>query len=304
VNVKEKFFQHWHDMVTIDPQRTPTSKLIALMQGVISPRPIAFVSSVDLDGKVNLSPFSFFNMVSANPPILVFSPSRRVRDNTTKHTYQNVLEVPEVVINIVNYAMVQQASLASTEYAKGVNEFMKAGFTEVVSEKVKPPRVAESPAAFECKVNQVVSLGSEGGAGNLVICEVLLAHFKEEIFDEAKNIDPFKIDTVARMGGDWYCRAQGDAIFKVPKPLDKTGIGVDQIPDHIRWSKILTGNDLGMLGNIEQLPDLKSIKDYSALPEVMQAINEGEEGIHKLARKYLETGRVEDAWKILLSAKK
>jgi flavin reductase (DIM6/NTAB) family NADH-FMN oxidoreductase RutF len=291
-------------MITIDPKTTPVPRLMGLMQGTISPRPIAFVSSIDKDGKINLSPFSFFNMVSINPPILIFSPSRRVRDNTTKHTYENVLEVPEVVINIVNYPMVQQTSLASTEYAKGVNEFIKAGFTPVNSQSVKPPRVAESPAAFECKVNQIISLGKEGGAGNLVICEVLLAHFKDEIFDESKYIDPFKIDTVARMGGDWYCRAQGNAVFKVTKPLDKTGIGVDQIPEHIRLSKILTGNDLGVLGNVEQLPSEQSIADFSNLPEVMQAIKEGEERVHKLAQKFLDAGSVEDAWKVLLSEKK
>jgi flavin reductase (DIM6/NTAB) family NADH-FMN oxidoreductase RutF len=289
-------------MITIDPCDVTPARMIALMQGAISPRPIAFVSSIDRDGNVNLSPFSFFNMVSVNPPILVFSPSRRVRDNTTKHTYENILQVPEVVINVVNYAMVQQASLASTEYAKGVNEFIKAGFTEVASEKVKPPRVGESPASFECKVNQVIQLGTEGGAGNLVICEVLLAHFKKEIFDlETKMIDPFKLDSVARMGGDFYCRANGEAIFKVPKPLDKTGIGVDQIPERIRKSKILTGNDLGMLGNIESLPSESMIADFAALPSVQNAIDLSEEALHLLAKKYLDEGRIEDAWKVLLS---
>jgi len=289
-------------MITIDPHDITPARMIALMQGSISPRPIAFVSSIDKEGNVNLSPFSFFNMVSANPPILVFSPSRRVRDNTTKHTYENILQVPEVVINVVNYAMVQQTSLASTEYAKGVNEFVKAGFTEVASEKVKPPRVAESPVSFECKVNQVIQLGTEGGAGNLMICEVLLAHFKKEIFDlETKMIDPFKLDSVARMGGDFYCRANGEAIFKVPKPLDKTGIGVDQIPERIRNSKILTGNDLGMLGNVERLPTESMIADFAALPFVQNAIASGEEALHVLAKKYLDEGRVEEAWKILLS---
>lgn len=289
-------------MITIDPHDVTAARMIALMQGAISPRPIAFVSSTDKDGNVNLSPFSFFNMVSANPPVLVFSPSRRVRDNTTKHTYENILQVPEVVINVVNYEMVQQTSLASTEYERGVNEFIKAGFTEVASEKVKPPRVGESPASFECKVNQVIPLGTKGGAGNLVICEVLLAHFKKEIFDlEAKMIDPFKLDSVARMGGDFYCRANGDAVFKVPKPLDITGMGVDRIPERIRKSKILTGNDLGMLGNVERLPSEDAIADFRALPSVQNAITLGEEALHALAKKYLDEGRVEDAWSVLLA---
>ena len=226
-------------MLTIDPKEIAVPKMHGYLLGAVAPRPIAFASTVDKDGNVNLSPFSFFNVFSANPPILVFSPARRGRDNTTKHTYENVLEVPEVVINIVNYDMVQQASLSSTEYDKGVNEFIKSGLTPVASERVKPPRVGESPVSFECKVNEVVSLGPNGGAGNLVICEVLLVHIKEEVLDEEGRIDPVKLDAVARMGGDYYCRAQGDALFTVPKPLATKGIGVDQIPAPIRNSKIL-----------------------------------------------------------------
>jgi flavin reductase (DIM6/NTAB) family NADH-FMN oxidoreductase RutF len=286
--------------MVIDPKTIPVSKLQGYLQSTVSPRPIAFVSSVDREGKVNLSPFSFFNMFSMNPPILVFSPSRRVRDNTTKHTLQNVLEVPEVVINIVSHRMVQQASLASVEFPKGVNEFYKAGFTEVPSERVKPPRVGESPASFECKVNQVIPLGSEGGAGNLVVCEVVLAHFNDEIFDESGKVDPNKIDAVARMGGDYYCRAQGDNIFTVPKPNDKLSIGYDQIPESIRNSKILTGNDLGMLASVERLPDQESIQLFmSNNPDIQPAIKD-EALQHKLAKKYLDSGRVLEAWKILL----
>lgn len=287
-------------MITIDPKSIPVQKLQGYLQGTVSPRPIAFVSSVDSEGLVNLSPFSFFNMFSMNPPILVFSPSRRVRDNSTKHTLQNVLEVPEVVINIVSYDMVEKASLASCDFAKGTNEFIKAGFTELTSVKVKPPRVAESPVSFECKVNQVIPLGSEGGAGNLVICEVVLMHIKEEMFDSEGKINPHKIDAVARMGGDYYCRAFGENIFTVPKPNEKIGIGFDQIPEHIKNSKVLTGNDLGRLANIEKLPDPESIKIFKSNSDWLLASQHGDEAIHRLAQHYLEEGRVEDAWKVLL----
>lgn len=286
-------------MLTIDPKETPLPKMHAYLQGVIAPRPIAFASTVDKEGNINLSPFSFFNLFSSNPPILIFSPSRRGRDNTTKHTYENVLEVPEVVINIVNFDMVQQASLSSIEYAKGVNEFVKSGLTPVPSQRIKPPRVGESPAAFECKVNEVIRLGDQGGAGNLVICEVLLAHFKEEILDEEGRVDVEKVDTVGRMGGDYYCRAYGDALFTVPKPNTKIGIGYDQIPERIRKSKVLTGNDLGQLGNIEKLPANDDV-NLKSRPEVQEALKRGEESLHRLAQLYLKQGQLEDAWRILL----
>jgi flavin reductase (DIM6/NTAB) family NADH-FMN oxidoreductase RutF len=269
--------------------------------GSVTPRPIAFASTIDRDGNVNLSPFSFFNCFGMNPPLLIFSPARRVRDNTTKHTYENVLEVPEVVINVVNYSMVQQTSLASTEYPKGVNEFLKSGFTEVKSERVKPPRVAESPVAWECKVRDVIKTGDQGGAGNLVICEILLMHIREDLLDAEGKIDQQKIDTVARLGGDWYCRVHGDALFKVPKPIDRTGIGIDQIPHHIRWSKVLTGNDLGMLANVEQLPGVLSRADLAEKPEIMAALQAGDESVHRLAQRLLREGRVEDAWQVLMA---
>jgi flavin reductase (DIM6/NTAB) family NADH-FMN oxidoreductase RutF len=287
-------------MVRIDPGIMTIPKLQGFLQGTIGPRPIAFVSSIDLNGSVNLSPFSFFNMFSMNPPILIFSPSRRVRDNSTKHTLQNVLEVPEVVISAVAYNMVERASLASSDYPKGTNEFVKAGFTEVKSEKVKPPRVGESPVSFECKVNQVMPLGTEGGAGNLVICEVLLIHIREDILDEAGKIDPYKLDAVARMGGDYYCRAQGDAIFKVPKPNEKVGIGYEQIPLHVRNSSVLTGNDLGRLGNVEKLPGSESVRLFQSSDEWLAVLAGGEEIIHRTAQKLLAEGRVEEAWKLLL----
>jgi flavin reductase (DIM6/NTAB) family NADH-FMN oxidoreductase RutF len=286
-------------MITIDPKSIPVPKLQAYLQGTVSPRPIAFVSSVDANGLVNLSPFSFFNMFSMNPPILVFSPSRRVRDNTTKHTLQNVLEVPEVVINVVSYEMVEKASLASCDFPKGTSEFVKAGFTELPSVKVKPPRVAESPVSFECKVKQVIPLGSEGGAGNLVICEVILLHLKEEIVDAEGKVNPHKLDAVARMGGDYYCRAFGESVFTVPKPNEKIGIGFDQIPEQIKNSLVLTGNDLGRLGNIEKLPDPESVKLFKANPDWLSAHKISEEAVHRLAQHYLREGRVEDAWKTL-----
>lgn len=280
-------------MLTVDPKEVSVPKMHGYLLGAVVPRPIAFASTVDKEGNINLSPFSFFNIFSANPPILVFSPSRRGRDNTTKHTYENVLEVPEVVINIVNYNIVQQASLSSTEYDKGVNEFIKSGLTPVASERIKPPRVGESPVSFECKVNEVISLGSNGGAGNLVICEVLLAHIKQEVLDEEGRIDPVKLDAVARMGGNYYCRAQGDAIFTVPKPLTTKGIGVDQIPMAIRNSKVLTGNDLGILGNVERLPAKGS------LDEVIEYA--GTNAVHTQAQKLLNEGKVESAWRLLLT---
>jgi len=284
----------------IDPKELPIPKLQAYLQGAVSPRPIAFVSSIDKEGKVNLSPFSFFNLFSMNPPVLVFSPSRRVRDNTTKHTLQNVLEVPEVVISIVSYSMVEQTSLASCEFPKGVNEFAKSGFTEVQSRKVKPPRVAESPVSFECKVNQVLPLGQEGGAGNLVICEVLLMHIHNEILGSDGFIDPNKIDAVARMGQDYYCRASGENVFTVPKPNVKIGIGFDQIPSRIRNSNILTGNDLGRLGNIETLPMQAEVDNFQSTEVWEAAAKKGADEIHRLAQSYLSAGKVEEAWKVLL----
>jgi flavin reductase (DIM6/NTAB) family NADH-FMN oxidoreductase RutF len=287
----------------INPKDLSVPKLQGYLQGAVAPRPIAFVSSMDKEGKINLSPFSFFNMFSMNPPILIFSPSRRVRNNSTKHTLQNIQEVPEVVINIVNYNMVQQTSLASCEFPKGTSEFIKAGLTEVTSTYVKPPRVGESPVSFECKVNQVIPLGTEGGAGNLVICEVLLMHIKDEVLDKEGRIDPFKMDAVARMGYNYYSRAQGESIFEVPKPNEKLGIGFDQLPDKIKNSSVLTGNDLGQLANIEKLPDTKSIEDYASMPDIKLASSYGEVALHKLAQGYLKEGKTEEAWKVLLSGK-
>jgi flavin reductase (DIM6/NTAB) family NADH-FMN oxidoreductase RutF len=275
-------------MLTINPKEIPFAKMHSYLLGAVTPRPIAFASTIDSHGNVNLSPFSFFNCFGANPPILIFSPARRGRDNTTKHSYENVREIPEVVINVVNYNMVQQTSLASTEYPKGVNEFVKAGFTEAASTMVKPPRVAEAPVAMECKVLQIIQTGDQGAAGNLVICEIVMMHINESILDAEGKIDPWKLDAVARLGGDYYCRVQGDMIFKVPKPLDKIGIGIDQLPERIRNSKVLTGNDLGMLANIAKLPELPLVGTID------------ENLAHEKAHALLQKGLVDDAWKVLM----
>ena len=277
------------------------------MLGAIAPRPIAFASTVDKNGNPNLSPFSFFNAFGSKPPVVAFSPARRVRDNTIKHTLENIYETNEVVINAVNYAMVQQASLASCEYPKGVNEFVKAGFTPVESEIVKPYRVKESPVQMECRVLQVVETGNEGGAANIIICEILLMHIADDILDENNKINPHKIDLVARMGADNYCRASGNAVFKVPKPNLKLGIGFDNIPSGILNSTILTGNDLGKLGNAERLPTAEEIEKFSRLPEIIKIIDsikseksESESSVHIAAKKFLDENKPEEAWKLLL----
>lgn len=294
-------------MISIEPGSIAVPKLHGYLLGAVGPRPIALASTIDDQGRPNLAPFSFFNVFSANPPIMVFSPARRGRDNTTKHTYHNVKGIDEVVINVVSYSMVQQTSLASTEYAEGINEFEKAGFTPIASEKIAPFRVAESPVQFECKVREVIELGSEGGAGNLVISEVVKIHINESVLNEEGVIDQQKIDTVGRMGGNYYCRAHGSALFEVAKPLRNLGIGVDQIPSDIRNSKVLTGNDLGQLGNVEELPDETTVNEYrltelsDLFMELEDAPGKLEHKLHELAHTMLENGRVEDAWKTLLS---
>jgi len=249
-------------MIKIDPFQIPVPRLHQILLGTVAPRPIALASTIDSQGRPNLSPFSFFNVFGVNPTTLIFSPSRRGRDNTVKHTYENLKEVPEVVINMVNYSMVEQVSLASTEYPKGVNEFEKSGLTPVPAEKVKPFRVKESPVQFECYVRQIIETGVQGGAGNLVICEIMLIHLQDDLFLETGIVDPDKIDLVARMGGDYYCRASGHAVFKVEKPLQKLGIGIDNLPAIIRNSSHLSGNDLGKLGNIEVLPSTPELRTF------------------------------------------
>jgi flavin reductase (DIM6/NTAB) family NADH-FMN oxidoreductase RutF len=289
-------------MATFTPNTLSTSKLHGYLLSAVAPRPIAFASTVDADGNVNLSPFSFFNVFSANPPILIFSPARRVRDNTTKHTLHNVEAVKEVVINVVNYDLVHQMSLASTAYAATVNEFEKAGLTMLASEVVKPFRVAESPIQFECKVNDIIKLGTEGGAGNLVICEVVKFHIEDEFLNDDDTINQKKLDLVARAGGSFYSRAN-KGFFEIPKPVSNLGIGVDAFPSHIKNSMILTGNNLGMLGNVEALPTQQEVDAFvedlgSRYPKIKEASHREK---HKLARKYLSYGDVQSAWKILLS---
>jgi flavin reductase (DIM6/NTAB) family NADH-FMN oxidoreductase RutF len=276
----------------------------AYLQHAVAPRPICFASTVDKEGDVNLSPFSFFNLFSSNPPIVVFSPARRVRDNTTKHTLQNVEEVAEVVINIVDYDMVQQTSLASCEYPKGTSEFVKAGFAEEKATMVQPPMVREAKIKLECKVIEVKPLGKEGGAGNLVICEVLCMHIDDAILDEKKMIDQTKLQLVARLGGDWYCRVNESNLFKVAKPNTQLGIGVDALPVAIRTSKYLTGNHLGQLGNVHQMPVIDPAFADEKLKNIIlyYAINPAdmEKELHLYAAKLLDAGKVEEAWQVLL----
>lgn len=290
----------------IDPKDVETRVLHGHLLSAVAPRPIALVSTVDNEGNVNLSPYSFFNVFSANPPMAIFSPARRVRNNTTKDTLTNAEETAEVVINIVSYDMVQQTSLSSTEYETGVNEFVKAGLTELPSEIVRAPRVAESPVQLECKVREVVHLGDHGGAGNLVIAEIVMMHINEAVLGEDGNIDQHKIDTVGRLGKNWYVRASGDALFEVEKPLATLGIGVDQIPKRIRESYILSGNDLGKLGNVEKLPSDAEIEEFSRhhkIESIMSSTTDGlerREMLHHYAKELLEEGKVEKAWKALL----
>jgi flavin reductase (DIM6/NTAB) family NADH-FMN oxidoreductase RutF len=289
-------------MISLNPQDLTTGKLHGYLLSAIAPRPIAFASTIDSEGNPNLSPFSFFNVFSANPPILIFSPARRVRDNTTKHTLENVENVKEVVINVVNYDLVHQMSLTSTEYPEAVNEFEKAGLTMLASDKIKPFRVAESPVQFECKVNEVVCLGDEGGAGNLVICEVVKLHIAKEVMNKDNTINQEALDLVARAGGSYYSRAS-KSFFEIPKPLKTMGIGVDSMPDHVKNSMILTGNNLGMLANVEALPNEDDVALFIAniserYTDIKSASHREK---HKLAQNYLSYGDVESAWKLLLS---
>jgi len=289
-------------MISIDPKEIPTAKLQGYLQGSVGPRPIAFASTVDKDGNPNLSPFSFFNLFSANPPILVFSPSRRVRDNTIKHTLINVEATREVVINVVSFDMVQQTSLSSTEYGDGVNEFLKAGFTAIPSDLVKPFRVKESPVQFECKIQEIISLGTEGGAGNLIICEVIKMHIDERILDENGGIDQHKIDLVSRLGGNWYSRSNA-GLFEVEKPLTTLGIGIDNIPDFVKQSAVFDGNDLGKLGNVEALPTFEEIDIFVKANFAVKGVlsSDDQEKVHLKAKEYLDNNDVISAWKMLLS---
>lgn len=294
-------------MRSIDPKSLPIPQLHGYLLGAVGPRPIAFASTIDKNGISNLAPFSFFNVFSANPPIMVFSPARSGRTNTTKDTYNNVKEVPEVVINVVNYDLVHQMSLASSPYDPGTDEFEKTGLTPLASETIQPFRVAESPVQFECKVNEVIELGDGGGAGNLVICEVTRIHINDEVLDQDGKIDQHKIDLVSRMGGNWYCRADKTSMFEITKPIVTKGIGVDAIPEDIRLSTILTGNDLGQLGGIEELPNETDVNDYKLLElsDLFVSLEDKqaalEIALHQRAKELLTENKLEEAWKTLLS---
>ncbi len=292
---------------TINPEQLSVGERQKLLATAIAPRPICFASTISADGTVNLSPFSYFNVFSGTPPVMVFSPVRRGRDGTTKHTHLNIQEVPEVVINVVSYAMVEQMSLASAEYDRGVNEFTKSGFTEIPSDTVRPPRVAETPVAFECTVDDVIELGDGGGAGNLVIARVQLMHINREFLDRDENLDPELLDLVGRMGGSWYVRASGSSMFEIPKPLRNLGIGVDQLPEAVRNSPVLTGNNLGRLGNLAALPDSRAIeeaRDSEAFTSLIRRYSGDEltQKVHEYARQLIDEGESDKALAILMAA--
>ena len=284
-------------MIQINPKDYGYSKLDKIILGGVTPRPIALASTIDKDGNPNLSPFSCFNTFGVNPTTLIFSPSRRGRDNTTKHTFENLKEVPEVVINAVTYAMVQQTSLSSTEYPKGVNEFLKSGLTPIESVSVRPFRVMESPFQLECKVRDIIETSGLPGSANLVICEAVTIHVDEKILDENGIIDPQKLDIVGRLGSNYYVRASGDAVFTVTKPLTTIGIGVDSLPQSVRLSRVLTGNDLGILGNIENLPSGDELKHVS-IPSYLTG---SQEKIHLYAKELIAHGKIEEALRVLMA---
>ncbi len=296
-------------MKSFDLKELPSKEAHGHLLAAVGPRPIAFASTIDSEGNANLSPFSYFNVFSSNPPVLIFSPARRVRNNTTKDTLHNAESTREVVINVVNFDIVQQMSLASTEYETGTNEFIKAGLTPIESDLVAPFRVKESPVQFECKVTDIVALGDEGGAGNLIMCEVLRMHVDEDMFNDKGITDSTKLDLVARMGGDWYCRASGDALFEVEKPILTKGIGIDQIPPRIRNSVFLNGNDLGKLGNIERLPNQQELEEFAENYRIKEIFNsssdgmEAREALHQYAKELLDNNKVIKAWKALLCDK-
>jgi flavin reductase (DIM6/NTAB) family NADH-FMN oxidoreductase RutF len=296
-------------MLTIDPKETPIPKLHHYLLGAVGPRPIAFASTIDADGQPNLAPFSFFNVFSTNPPLCIFSPNRSGRTGENKDTFHNVKAVPEVVINVVTYTIVEQMSLTSSPYEKGVDEFHMAGFTKLPSDMVRPYRVKESPVHLECVVKEVIELGTTGGSGNLIMCEIVKIHIDENILDHMGNIDQQKIDLVARMGGDWYCRANGAALFEVKKPITTKGIGFDALPDWVKHSTILSGNDLGKLANVESLPNVESQLEFLAKSETklflksLDALDESiiQEKINEKVKYLLKQNQVETAWHLILN---
>lgn len=294
-------------MITLDPKELPIPKLHGILLGAIGPRPIAFAATVDENGANNLSPFSFFNVFSAAPPVLIFSPARSGRTNTTKDTYNNVKKIPEVVINIVNYDILHQTSLSSSPYAPGVDEFVKAGLTPIASDTIRPMRVKEAPVQFECKVTQVIELGTEGGAGNLVICEVTKIHIHEEILAEDGTIDQKKIGLVARMGGNWYCHANEASMFEVTKPITTIGIGFDQLPEDIRNSAVLDKNELAQLAGVTELPNETDVNEYKLIElsdlfvKLEDTPAELEKELHMRAKELINKNDINGAWMTLLA---
>lgn len=294
-------------MLTIDPKEISVPVLHKYLLGSVGPRPIAFASTVDKNGNLNLAPFSFFNVFSANPPILIFSPAKSGRTNETKDTYKNVKEVPEVVINVVTYDIVHQMSLASSPFERGISEFDKAGFTPIDSECVTPKRVKESPIQLECKVVEVKELGDQGAAGNLIICEVVKMHFEESILDDSQMVDQEKIDLVSRMGGNWYCRADKNSMFEITKPITTIGVGFDALPDDIKNSEVLTGNDLGQLAGITEIPNETDVNEFKLLElsDLFLSLEDDpsslELALHKKAKELLAENKLEDAWMTLLA---
>ncbi len=298
-------------MAIIDPKEATTREVYLNMVSTVAPRPIAFASTVDKEGKNNLAPYSFFNVFGPNPPIAVFSPVRRGSDGTVKDTYRNLQEIEEVVINVVTYDIVHQSNVCSTEYPYGVDEFEKSGLTPVESEKIRPPRVKESPVNFECKVNDIIVTGEEGGAGNLVIAEIVLMHLEDRLFDEEGYVDPDEIRLVGRMGGYYYSKAFDDSVFQVVRPRKKLGIGVHQMPDEVRYSEVLSGNDLGRLATIQELPEDEAVEEYiNHDPKLATLLHENGSDtqqltykLHEHAHNLLEQGHVQSAWKVLLAPK-
>ena len=296
------------EFLSLDPDTLSIPERHGYLLSAVAPRPIALATTIDKAGNVNLSPFSFFNVFSSNPPIMIFSPARRGRDNTTKHTLENVQETKECTISIVNYPMVEQTSLSSAEYPKEVNEYIKAGFTPLESDLVKTPRVAESPVSFECKVQDIVELGNEGAAGNLVICRVVKIHIRKEYLDQNGKLDTRKLDLVGRMGGVFYNRASGDALFEIPKPLSKPGIGIDSLPPHITNSNVLSANDLARLAGVESLPSENEIFKSKSSAEFRSLVKDyGDDkdqlisAVHYKAKDMLDSGKTQEALAFLLS---
>jgi flavin reductase (DIM6/NTAB) family NADH-FMN oxidoreductase RutF len=293
---------------SFDPKDLPTPQLHEYLLATIAPRPIAWASTVDKNGRVNLAPFSFFNVFGSNPPILIFSPSRRVKDNTTKHTLRNVQETGECVINIANYELAGQMVLSSGEYSDEINEFELAGLETEASVKVKAPRVKGAPAHFECKVREIIPMGEHGGAANLIICEVIHLHLNENVFNEEGKVDPYKVDNVARLGRIWYTRAR-EGLYQMGAPRgDQSHMGYGRLPESLLKSRYLTGNELAMLAGTSYMPteeEIKMVKESTGMQEIYEKYaahpEELQSKVHNLAKTLIHDNKIEEAWRVLLS---